>query len=63
MTANTDPQRLDELVELSLELGEPERDLAILAEGNTSARIDDQSFWVKAAPRWPGPRTPTTMWR
>lgn len=49
MTANTDPQRLDELVELSLELGEPERDLAILAEGNSSARIDDRSFWVKAS--------------
>ena len=41
--------RLDELVELSLQLGEPERDLAILAEGNTSARIDDGSFWVKAS--------------
>lgn len=43
------PRRLDELVALSLELGDPARDLAILAEGNTSARIDEESFWVKAS--------------
>ena len=49
MTRTADPQRLDELVALSLELGDPARDLAILAEGNTSARIDGNSFWVKAS--------------
>jgi rhamnose utilization protein RhaD (predicted bifunctional aldolase and dehydrogenase) len=40
---------LDELVEMSAELGEPARDLAILGEGNTSARADGESFWVKAS--------------
>jgi rhamnose utilization protein RhaD (predicted bifunctional aldolase and dehydrogenase) len=40
---------LDELVTLSRWLGEPARDLAILGEGNTSARRDDRSFWVKAS--------------
>jgi rhamnose utilization protein RhaD (predicted bifunctional aldolase and dehydrogenase) len=34
---------------LSLELGDPVRDLVVLAEGNTSARIDAESFWVKAS--------------
>lgn len=49
MTPAAGHQRLDELVALSLELGDPARDLAILAEGNTSARIDHESFWVKAS--------------
>jgi rhamnose utilization protein RhaD (predicted bifunctional aldolase and dehydrogenase) len=49
MAPVADANRLDELVELSLQLGEPDRDLAILAEGNTSARIDHESFWVKAS--------------
>lgn len=40
---------LDQLVELSKNLGEPARDLVILGEGNTSAKIDDQSFYVKAS--------------
>lgn len=40
---------LEELVELSHALGHPSRDLAILGEGNTSARVDDESFWVKAS--------------
>ena len=30
-------------------LAEPERDLVILAEGNTSARIDKETFWLKAS--------------
>lgn len=30
-------------------LGEPERDLVILGEGNTSAKIDEETFWVKAS--------------
>ena len=40
---------LDQIVELSRNLGRPEADYAILGEGNTSARQDDQSFWVKAS--------------
>ena len=40
---------LDDLVALSLEMGDPARDLTILAEGNTSARIDGEAFWVKAS--------------
>ncbi len=45
MTNNT----LQELVELSNRLGAPERDLAILGEGNTSTRADAETFWVKAS--------------
>ena len=40
---------LEELVGLSRSLGRPERDLAILGEGNTSVRLDDESFLVKAS--------------
>jgi rhamnose utilization protein RhaD (predicted bifunctional aldolase and dehydrogenase) len=40
---------LNELIELSHSLGDPEMDYAILGEGNTSARIDEESFWVKAS--------------
>ena len=40
---------LTELVELSRSLGRPERDLAVLGEGNTSVRLDDESFLVKAS--------------
>ena len=40
---------LTELVELSRSLGRPEKDLAVLGEGNTSARVDDESFLVKAS--------------
>lgn len=40
---------LDELVALSAELGAPANDYAILGEGNTSVRADDESFWVKAS--------------
>jgi rhamnose utilization protein RhaD (predicted bifunctional aldolase and dehydrogenase) len=36
-------------VELSRELGAPEHDYAILAEGNTSARLDGESFLLKAS--------------
>ena len=46
----SDPQRLRaELVEMSRKLGEPAADCVILGEGNTSARIDDETFWVKAS--------------
>jgi rhamnose utilization protein RhaD (predicted bifunctional aldolase and dehydrogenase) len=40
---------LDQLVKLSNNLGQPEHDYVILGEGNTSARVDDQTFWVKAS--------------
>jgi rhamnose utilization protein RhaD (predicted bifunctional aldolase and dehydrogenase) len=40
---------LTQLVELSRSLGRPERDLAVLGEGNTSVRLDDESFLVKAS--------------
>lgn len=38
-----------ELVELSRELGAPEHDYVVLAEGNTSARIDSERFLLKAS--------------
>lgn len=40
---------LEQLVAMSRRLGEPGRDLVILAEGNSSARHDAASFWVKAS--------------
>ena len=39
----------DELLSLSRFLGEEQRDLTILGEGNTSAKIDEGSFLVKAS--------------
>jgi rhamnose utilization protein RhaD (predicted bifunctional aldolase and dehydrogenase) len=43
----TDP--LEKLVELSREVGREERRLTILGEGNTSAVLDDGTFYVKAS--------------
>lgn len=40
---------LPQLITLSNNLGLPSNDYAILGEGNTSAKIDEQSFWVKAS--------------
>lgn len=40
---------LTELVGLSRSLGAPERDLAVLGEGNTSVRLDEERFLVKAS--------------
>ena len=40
---------LEQLVELSNNLGQPEYDYVILGEGNTSGRADEQTFWVKAS--------------
>jgi rhamnose utilization protein RhaD (predicted bifunctional aldolase and dehydrogenase) len=40
---------LNELVDMSAELGLPAHDLAILGEGNASASADGESFWVKAS--------------
>ncbi|TWT97664.1 short chain dehydrogenase [Botrimarina colliarenosi] len=42
-------QTLNELVELSRWLGAPERDCTILGEGNTSAKLSDETFLVKAS--------------
>ena len=43
------PNLLNQLIKLSQHLGKPAHDYAILGEGNTSAKIDDQTFWVKAS--------------
>jgi rhamnose utilization protein RhaD (predicted bifunctional aldolase and dehydrogenase) len=40
---------MQELVNLSLYLGQPEKEYVIMAEGNTSARIDEDTFYVKAS--------------
>ncbi|NOZ28062.1 MAG: class II aldolase [Chloroflexi bacterium] len=40
---------LSQLIWMSRELGRPEMDYAILGEGNTSARIDGETFFVKAS--------------
>lgn len=46
---NDKKQVLKQLLELSHELGAEHRHLAILGEGNTSAKLDDGTFWVKAS--------------
>lgn len=43
---------LNELIALSRELGRPENDYVILGEGNTSAKIDDDHFLVKASGKY-----------
>lgn len=40
---------LSQLAAMSRNLAEPANDYVILAEGNTSARVDDDTFWVKAS--------------
>jgi rhamnose utilization protein RhaD (predicted bifunctional aldolase and dehydrogenase) len=40
---------LAELVALSQSLGDPSRDLVILGEGNTSAKVDETYFYVKGS--------------
>jgi rhamnose utilization protein RhaD (predicted bifunctional aldolase and dehydrogenase) len=40
---------LAQLVAMSNDLGDPARDYAILSEGNTSARADADTFWVKGS--------------
>ena len=44
-----DNEILNELLDMSRNLGNPERDYIILGEGNSSAKIDKDSFWVKAS--------------
>ncbi len=38
-----------DLVKMSHNLGDPSRDYIILGEGNSSARINEETFWVKAS--------------
>jgi rhamnose utilization protein RhaD (predicted bifunctional aldolase and dehydrogenase) len=40
---------LEQLVAMSTSLGEPTHDYVILGEGNTSALLNDGTFWVKAS--------------
>jgi len=46
---SNDREVLNQLIALSRSLGDPSRDLVILGEGNTSARIDEETFFVKAS--------------
>ncbi len=46
---NDRTERLAALLRLSHELGNPQRPLAILGEGNASTRLGDESFLVKAS--------------
>ena len=41
--------RLNQLITMSRNLGDPANDCVILGEGNTSTKIDDDTFWVKAS--------------
>lgn len=40
---------LEHLIWLSREIGREDRGLAILGEGNTSAAVDTDTFWIKAS--------------
>jgi len=44
-----DKEILNQLIVMSRSLGDPSRDLVILGEGNTSARADEETFFVKAS--------------
>lgn len=43
---------LQSLVEMSRNLGKPENDYVILGEGNTSGKVDDDFFYVKASGKY-----------
>jgi rhamnose utilization protein RhaD (predicted bifunctional aldolase and dehydrogenase) len=45
----TSTDALQQLVAMSRRLGDPTLDYVILGEGNTSARADEKTFWVKAS--------------
>lgn len=49
MPSDTNSDILDRLVQMSRAIGDPAQDCAILGEGNTSARVDDDTFYVKAS--------------
>lgn len=40
---------IERLVAMSRELGDPANDYVIIGEGNTSAKVDDETFFVKAS--------------
>jgi len=40
---------VDELARMTRTLGDPARDCVLPGEGNTSARIDENTFWIKAS--------------
>lgn len=40
---------MQQLIDLSCYLGDPTNNFVILGEGNTSARIDEDTFWIKAS--------------
>jgi len=40
---------LDQLVEMTRLLGQPQMNYVIVGEGNTSYRADDETFWIKAS--------------
>jgi rhamnose utilization protein RhaD (predicted bifunctional aldolase and dehydrogenase) len=46
---SNDKEILSQLIEMSRSLGDPARDLVILGEGNTSAKIDAKTFYIKAS--------------
>lgn len=52
------PDVLQQLVEMSHYLGDPSLPYAIIGEGNTSARIDEDSFYIKASGTTLGTMTP-----
>ena len=45
----TAAKSLTDLINMTRALGEPAMDYVIIGEGNTSMRIDDESFYVKAS--------------
>ncbi len=49
MTKKMTDNILDNLITMSRNLGNPVNDYVILGEGNTSAKVDDDTFWVKAS--------------
>ncbi len=50
---------LEQITSLSHWLGEPEREMAILGEGNTSAKLDESNFYIKASGKSLGTITPS----
>lgn len=49
LQGNLMSELLNTLVEMTLTLGQPHRNYVIIGEGNTSTRIDANSFYVKAS--------------
>lgn len=46
---STTPDTLTPLLEMTRTLGQPHNEYVIIGEGNTSRRIDADSFWIKAS--------------